>query len=74
MPHLPDVIKAQRKGQTVLGSYKVCIDTSGSVTSVSPVGSIPGADEAIISTLRGWKFKAQAIPVCFAEAFNFIVE
>jgi periplasmic protein TonB len=74
LPRLPDVIKAQRRGSTVLGTYKICIDASGHVTTVTPVSSIPGADEPIIATLRTWAFKPQPIPVCFIDAFQFIIE
>src|SRR5262249_29478874 len=34
-PRLPDVVKLQNKGQVVRGTYKICIDSSGSVNQVS---------------------------------------
>ena len=73
-PHLPEVIKAQRKGQTVQGTYKICIEQSGQVKEVTTVSSIPGADDAVISSLRTWTFKAQPIPVCTMWVIQFIVE
>lgn len=73
-PHLPEVIKAQRKGQTVQGTYKICIDLSGQVREVNTVSSIPGADENVISALRSWTFKPQPIPVCTMWVIQFIVE
>jgi protein TonB len=73
-PHLPDVVKAQRRGSTVTGSYKVCIAQSGSISSVDVVQSIPGADESIVSTLRGWRYKPQTIPICFIQFLEFQIE
>ena len=66
--------RAQRKGQTVQGTYKICIEQSGSVKDVSTVSSIPGADESIIATLRSWTFKPQPIPVCTMWVMQFIIE
>ncbi len=74
MPHLPEAIKSRRRGSTVTGSYKICIDTSGYVSTVNPVGSVPGADEPIMATLRGWTYRPQPVPVCFIENFQFVVE
>jgi len=71
---LPDVVKAQRRGSVVTGSYKVCIGQSGSISSVDVVSGIPGADDSIVSTLRGWRYKPQAIPICFIQFFEFQVE
>ena len=73
-PHLPDVVKAQRRGSVVTGSYKVCIAQSGSISSVDAVQSIPGADDTIMATVRGWRYKPQAIPICFIQFFEFHIE
>ncbi len=73
-PHLPDVVKAQRRGSVVTGSYKVCIGKEGTISSVDVVSSIPGADESIVSTLRGWRYKPQNIPICFIQFLEFHIE
>jgi len=73
-PRLPDVVKAQRRGSTVTGSYKVCIAQSGNISSVDVVQGIPGADDTIISTVRTWRYKPQAIPLCFIQFFEFHIE
>lgn len=73
-PHLPDVVKAQRRGSTVTGSYKLCIGQTGAISSVEVVTSIPGADDPIMATLREWKYKPQAIPICFIQFLEFQVE
>lgn len=74
MPHLPDVIKAQRRGSTVMGTYKICIESSGQVSSVTPISSIPGGDASVIGAVQGWRFKPQPVPVCFIRVFQFIIE
>jgi hypothetical protein len=75
MPHLPASIVAQRRG---LGdttfSAKICVDQSGAVSSVSVLSGIPGADAAIVATLRDWRYKSQPIPVCFVSQFVFAVQ
>ena len=73
-PHLPLHVKLQHRGQTLTGAYLVCIDKSGQVSGVTTLSSIPGADDEIIQTLRAWTYKQQAIPVCFAQNFEFVVE
>jgi protein TonB len=73
-PHLPDVVKAQRRGSVVSGSYKVCIGQTGSISSVDVMQGIPGADDTIISTVRQWRYKPQAIPICFIQYFEFHIE
>lgn len=73
-PHLPLHVKLQHRGQTLTGAYLVCIDKSGQVSGVTTLTSIPGADDEIIQTLRAWTYKQQAIPVCFAQNFEFVVE
>jgi outer membrane biosynthesis protein TonB len=75
MPHLPASIVAQRRG---LGdttfTAKICVDQSGAVSSVSVLSGIPGADAAIVATLRDWRYKSQPIPVCFVSQFVFAVQ
>lgn len=73
-PHLPDVVKSQRHGQVVTGSYKICIAANGTILSVETVAGIPGADENIAQTLRTWRYKPQPIPICFIQFFEFHVE
>jgi periplasmic protein TonB len=64
-PHLPDIVKIQRKGTgEAIFQAKVCIDTGGHVNQISIMQGIPGADQAILSTMRTWKFKNQPIPIC----------
>ncbi len=74
-PHLPEVIKAQRRGTEppVFGA-RLCVDESGSVFQLQVIQSIPGADEAIVATLRQWRYRPQPIPVCFVANFQFDIE
>jgi len=73
-PHLPALVKLQHRGQTLTGVYLLCIDKSGQIFSVKTLSSIPEADDQIITTLKTWTYKEQAIPVCFVQNFEFVVE
>jgi protein TonB len=65
MPHLPDIVKIQRKGTgEAIFMAKVCVDQSGHVNQVSIMQGIPGADNDIMGTLRTWRFKPQPVPIC----------
>ncbi len=71
-PRMSEVFNLQHRGQTVTGMYKVCVDTGGSVYEVTPVKSVPGADDEIIEGIKaGWLYKAQQVPVCFL--YNMVV-
>src|SRR3954466_14427980 len=64
-PHLPDIVKIQRKGTgEAIFMGKVCVDQTGHVNQISVMQGIPGADQAIMSTMRSWKFKPQPFPIC----------
>jgi len=65
-PHLPEAVKARYVCDVVTGSYKVCIDQSGAIGSVSVIQGIAGADDVITGTVRQWRYKPQAIPICLA--------
>jgi periplasmic protein TonB len=65
MPHLPDIVKIQRKGTgDAIFMSKVCVDQGGRVNQISIMQGIPGADNEIMATLRSWKFKPQPVPIC----------
>jgi hypothetical protein len=75
MPHLPSSVLGARRG---LGeatfTARLCVDQSGVVSSVTVLSGIPGADGDIVSTLRNWRYKPQAIPVCFITQLVYNVE
>jgi hypothetical protein len=75
MPHLPSSVIGARRG---LGestfTARLCVDQSGAVSSVTVLSGIPGADGDIVSTLRNWRYKPQAIPVCFITQLVYNVE
>ncbi|MFO0577409.1 MAG: hypothetical protein U1A78_25670 [Polyangia bacterium] len=73
-PHLPDDVKRGLTGTSVTGSYKLCISQDGSIGSVAIVRSIPGADDAIIATLRTWRYQPQPEPICFFQFLEFVME
>jgi hypothetical protein len=75
MPHLPPSVLGSHRG---LGdatfTARLCVDTSGAISSVTVLGGIPGADGDIVSTLRGWRYKPQPIPVCFITQLVYDVQ
>ena len=74
MPHLPDIVKIQRKGTgEATAMVKICIDQGGRVNQVSIIQGIPGADNDIMSTVRNWKYKPQPIPICSMVKFEFFI-
>ncbi|MSP61297.1 MAG: hypothetical protein EXR72_13320 [Myxococcales bacterium] len=74
-PHLPEAIKAQRKGSgEATFTAKVCVGMDGKVSNISVLTGIPGADDAILATIRQWKYKPQPIPVCFIANWVFTIE
>jgi len=73
-PHLPSAAKILNEGateQTFVG--KVCLDQKGGVARVDVIQGILAADDEIVSTIRKWRYKPQAQPVCFVTriAFDF---
>ena len=75
LPHLPASVAGAHRG---LGdstfTARLCVDTSGSVSSVTVLGGIPGADGDIVSALRAWRYRPQPIPVCFITQLVYNVE
>lgn len=75
MPHLPAAVIGARRG---LGestfTARLCVDTGGAVSSVTVLSGIPGADGDIVATLRGWRYKAQPIPVCFITQLTYDIQ
>jgi hypothetical protein len=72
-PTLPDAIMAAARGKTLEGSYWLCISTSGRVKSVTPVVSIAGADQNVVSTLKTWKFPELPTELCKIQTLSFEV-
>jgi FecR protein len=74
-PHLPDAVKRRLKGQPEHSFVtQICVGSDGAVTDVSVVQGIPGADAALVATLRQWRYDRQPIPVCFVTQLVFSVE
>lgn len=74
-PHLPDAVKRRLKGQPEHSFVtQICVGNDGAVTDVSVVQGIPGADDALVATLRQWRYQPQPIPVCFVTQLVFSVE
>jgi hypothetical protein len=72
LPSLPEWFKQARPNQKVGGTYRVCIDGSGSVSSVDIVSQIGGVDGAIANHIRAtWRYRPQPVPVCFSARVEF---
>jgi hypothetical protein len=73
LPHLPEWFTAQHPKQTVRGTFRICLDTSGHVSDVSTILSIAGnVDGVLMQQIKdSWLYKPQALPVCFAQPFSF---
>ena len=65
-PQLPAIVRSQRRGTgDARFAAKVCIGNDGRVYQVNVLSSIPGADDAIVSTIKQWTYKPQPVSVCF---------
>lgn len=74
-PSSPDWFRNQHPHQTLSGTYKVCIDNSGHISSVSIMNAIGGIDENIISQIKqGWVYKPQAMPLCFVSTIKLMIQ
>jgi hypothetical protein len=75
-PHLPEWFTAQHPKQSVRGTFRICLDTSGHVSDVTPMTSIAGSvDPIIMRQIKDtWLYRAQALPVCFAQPFSFQID
>lgn len=73
-PTLPDELIAASRGKTLVGAYRICVMSSGSVQSVTPLTSLGGADQAIMSVLKRWKFQKLPLTICKTQTFTFEVK
>jgi len=72
LPTLPDFFKNQHAHQNMQGTYKVCLDMSGRVSSVSAMAGIGGVDDGVMGQIKSmWTYKPQKTPVCFAAVVKF---
>jgi len=74
-PQLPlEVKQTMHASKTLIGVYELCTDKHGKVSSVRAVRGIPGADDAILSTLRAWRCQPWPVPVCAPLELEFVLE
>ncbi|MDB4966928.1 MAG: hypothetical protein JWN44_2617 [Myxococcales bacterium] len=73
-PHLPDGVKIAHVGEQLVALYKVCAAPDGTMATVSIMEGIPGADAAIVDTLRHWRVRPQAgLGICTLSRFVFSI-
>lgn len=62
----------------VTGSFKVCIDTSGAVSSIAPVGGgthYAEYDQKLVSAMRAWRYRPYLVnqtPVAACSVVTFV--
>jgi serine/threonine-protein kinase len=71
-PQLPAIVRSQRRGTgDARFAAKVCVGNDGKVFQVNVLASIPGADDAIVNTIKQWTYKAQPVSVCTVQNIVF---
>lgn len=82
----PDTVKTQmlRDGkERTTGSFKLCIDTSGRISSIAPIGNAtgyPAYDTKITSTMRSWQYRPYLVnnrtpvPACSVVTFVYTIK
>ena len=74
-PHLPDIVRIQRRGTgDARFAAKVCVNNDGKVYQVNVLASIPGADDAVVNTIKQWSYKPQPVSVCFVANITFVLQ
>jgi len=73
-PHLPGPVRAHHRGTEVVFTAELCAGTDGAVERVTIGLGVPGADGAIVETLRRWRLRPQPFPICWPERIEFTVE
>jgi hypothetical protein len=71
--HLPEFVQKANQGRKVIGTYKYCVNRDGHVYDVTTIGSIAGADAALMDTIRTWTFHPQPSNVCSTKVLTFQV-
>lgn len=71
-PRLPMLVRQMYHRETVIGTYRLCVNPSGAVTTVTPLVGIPFDDE-IQRSLRSWRFAPRTTAVCIAQELHFEV-
>lgn len=71
-PRLPMLVRQMYRRETVIGTYRLCVNPSGAVTTVTPLVGIPFDDE-IQRSLRSWRFAPRTTAVCIAQELHFEV-
>lgn len=55
-------------------AYKVCIELSGAVSSVSTYRGLPLGNELFVETMRTWRFQPSPRPICWVHSFIYRIE
>lgn len=72
-PVLSAAVRAHHPCSLLMGRYRICVATDGSIAGIEPVYRIadPGADAEIRTSLHRWRFAARDSPACTVQTFEF---
>jgi hypothetical protein len=73
-PHLPDLFKIRHVASQYTGSYRICVDRQGALTSLIAEVPIIGANHSIVDTLQQWHFAEQPKDTCEDSTFVFTID
>lgn len=70
-PPAPDFVRSMRCGSGVSGTYRICVEASGGVSSVEILQAASGNDAPIVDSLKRWRYRPQSTPVCVVKQLDF---
>ncbi len=73
-PSLPANIRSLLGRDDYNLAYKLCIEPSGAVSSVSTYRGLPLGNELFVETMRTWRFQPSPRPSCWVHSFIYRIE
>lgn len=70
-PSLPANLRSLLGRDDYSLAYKVCIEASGTVSSVSTNRGLPLGNEHFVETMQAWRFAPTPRPLCWVHAFIY---
>jgi hypothetical protein len=71
-PQLPADVQRRLVGKSVVGLFRMCVPKDGGpVSLVTAVVGVPGADDAIGASLKGWRYRGTGAEACWIEPLLF---
>lgn len=70
-PPAPSFVQNLRCGSGTSGTYRICVGTEGSVSSVEILQAASANDAPIVESLKRWRYRPQPTPVCVVKQLDF---